>query len=143
MPSADEKIQRVLMNVFKKECEVYLDDCKTSDWTPNTNYCLNQSISTTVTCFDTDGTAGIGINCKGYTLDGDDGVSDYAIYDGNDGAGDRLTIQNCIFTDWAKAVRLSLQFSAPVSNSSVGVRQACHTSPAEVSFATITSVLLA
>ena len=69
----------------------YISAC-TSITTPG-DYILTQNISTTGTCI-TITTPNASLNCNGYTISGDGGVSNYGIYINND-AYDNNNISNC------------------------------------------------
>ncbi|MBU4241604.1 MAG: hypothetical protein KKF52_00065, partial [Nanoarchaeota archaeon] len=73
-------------------CDYTLSACKTSAWVANSVYCLDTSLTPTVTCFKID-QPGITFDCQGYTIDGDRGTSDYGFSLLN-GSADNVVINN-------------------------------------------------
>jgi parallel beta-helix repeat protein len=80
-------------------CDVNISECKTSGWSDNTYYCLNQSVNTTVHCMTIDA-KNVTLDCQGYNLTGDRTASPSNDYGINASGFNSTTIKNCVVSNF-------------------------------------------
>jgi parallel beta-helix repeat protein len=95
--------------------EINISSCTTLDQ-PGWTYYLNQSIwNATSSCMNI-AANNVTLNCRGYTIDGDDSGVDYGVY--LNGKSNN-TIKNCIVTDFSNGIYLFNSLNTNITNNIV------------------------